>query len=144
MSGPEPTSPPRSHRRPPAASAGDKPPCAPRCNGVLLRLTGAAESVPDAGAGPVPVSFAVSVQPAAAAAAEAAATATATGSAGRTTASAAAAAADAIYDGREARGVQHEVGGASRRVAEGAAPDRVWFPSPVSPILWQMRVLVRD
>lgn len=128
MAGPEPTS-SLNLPDPRAAIAGDKPPPrATRANGVLLLLTGAAEPVPDAGAGAgaVSVALAVSVQlPATAAATAAAAAAGRASGAASATAAAAATADDAVYDGREARRVQHEVGGASPRVAEGAATDRV-------------------
>jgi hypothetical protein len=125
-----------------------------RGNGILLRLAaeplpdaGCVESLPDASCvqplsdaggaesvsdadsghltGAVPIALAVPVQlPAAAAAA-----ATAAGGAGGATSAAAATAseADAVHDGYETRWVQHQVGGAARRVAEGFAPDRVGF-----------------
>jgi len=93
---------------------------------------GGAESVSDTGsghlAGAVPIALAVPVQlPAAAATAAAAAAGGAGGATSAAAAAATAAEADAVHDGYETRGVQHQVGGAARRVAEGFAPDRVGF-----------------
>jgi hypothetical protein len=120
-----------------------------RGNGILLRLAASFEPLPDASfvqplsdaggaesvsdtdsghlTGAVPIALAVPVQLPAAAAAAAAATA-AGGAGGATSAAAATASeADAVHDGYETRWVQHQVGGAARRVAEGFAPDRVGF-----------------
>lgn len=138
-----------------SAIAGADPSVSAHGNGILLRLAdgfepfpdaacveslpdpscvqslpdaGGAESVSDTGsghlAGPVPIALAFPVQLPAAAAAATTAAATAAGGAGGATS---AAEADAVHDGYETRGVQHQVGGAARRVAEGFAPDRVGF-----------------
>lgn len=105
-----------------------------------------AEPLSDAGpghdAGAVLLALAVPVQLPAAAAATAAA-----GGSGGAASAAAAAEADAVHDGYEARGVQHQVGGAARRIAEGAAPDRVWFFSECVffflPVLFSSITMVR-